>query len=48
MRTRNYIKKMYKMKSHMEAVSLRLQTMQSSAQMVRLHARARGRQGLDI
>jgi len=32
-RTRNYIKKMYKMKSHMEAVSLRLQTMQSSAQM---------------
>ena len=34
-RTRNYIKKMYKMKSHMEAVSLRLQTMQSSAQMVR-------------
>ena len=35
-RTRGYIKKMYKMKSHMEAVSLRLQTMQSSAQMVRL------------
>ena len=34
-RTRGYIKKMYKMKSHMEAVSLRLQTMQSSAQMVR-------------
>ena len=33
-RTRGYIKKMYKMKSHMEAVSLRLQTMQSSAQMV--------------
>merc|ERR1719197_922846 len=33
MRTRGYIKKMYKMKSHMEAVSLRLQTMQSSAQM---------------
>merc|ERR1719482_2067812 len=32
-RTRAYIKKMYKMKSHMEAVSLRLQTMQSSAQM---------------
>uniref|UniRef100_A0A7S0J2V3 Charged multivesicular body protein 2a n=1 Tax=Calcidiscus leptoporus TaxID=127549 RepID=A0A7S0J2V3_9EUKA len=32
-RTRGYIKKMYKMKSHMEAVSLRLQTMQSSAQM---------------
>merc|ERR550514_2343445 len=32
-RTRAYIKKMHKMKSHMEAVSLRLQTMQSSAQM---------------
>merc|ERR1719271_1782428 len=32
-RTRAYIKKMYKMKSHMEAVSMRLQTMQSSAQM---------------
>ena len=32
-RTRGYIKKMYKMKSHMEAVSLRLATMQSSAQM---------------
>merc|ERR1719460_3210691 len=32
-RTRTYIKKMYKMKSHMEAISLRLQTMQSSAQM---------------
>merc|ERR1719333_346325 len=32
-RTRQYIKKMHKMKSHMEAVSLRLQTMQSSAQM---------------
>ena len=32
-RTRAYIKKMYKMKSHMEAISLRLQTMQSSQQM---------------
>ena len=32
-RTRNYIKKMYKMKSHLEAVSLRLTTMQSSQQM---------------
>ena len=32
-RTRGYIKKMHKMKSHMEAVSLRLQTMSSSAQM---------------
>merc|ERR1719456_1882975 len=32
-RTRGYIKKMFKMKSHMEAVSLRLTTMQSSAQM---------------
>ena len=32
-RTRSYIKKMYKMKSHMEAVSLRLQTMSSSQQM---------------
>ena len=34
-RTRNYIKKMHKMKSHMEAISLRLTTMASSAQMVR-------------
>ena len=34
-RTRGYIKKMYKMKSHMEAISLRLQTMQSSAEMAR-------------
>ena len=32
-RTRGYIKKMFKMKSHMEAISLRLQTMQSSMQM---------------
>lgn len=32
-RTRGYIKKMFKMKSHMEAISLRLTTMQSSAQM---------------
>ena len=32
-RTRGYIKKMFKMKAHMEAVSLRLQTMSSSAQM---------------
>merc|ERR1719482_2025795 len=32
-RTRAYIKKMHKMKSHMEAVSLRLQTMSSSQQM---------------
>ena len=32
-RTRGYIKKMIKMKSHMEAVSLRLMTMQSSASM---------------
>ena len=32
-RTRGYIKKMFKMKSHMEAVSLRLQTMSSSQQM---------------
>merc|ERR1719473_1091041 len=32
-RTRGYIKKMHKMKSHMEAVSLRLMTMSSSAQM---------------
>ena len=32
-RTRAYVKKMYKMKSHMEAISLRLQTMQSSQQM---------------
>merc|ERR1719409_80740 len=32
-RTRGYIKKMHKMKSHMEAVSLRLTTMQSSQQM---------------
>ena len=32
-RTRGYIKKMIKMKSHMEAVSLRLMTMSSSAQM---------------
>ena len=32
-RTRAYIKKMLKMKSHMEAVALRLQTMQSSASM---------------
>jgi len=32
-RTRGYIKKMLKMKSHMEAISLRLTTMQSSAQM---------------
>ena len=32
-RTRSYIKKMFKMKSHMEAISLRLTTMQSSAQM---------------
>ena len=31
-RTRAYIKKMHKMKSHMEAVSLRLQTMSSSQQ----------------
>ena len=34
-RTRGYIKKMHKMKSHMEAISLRLTTMQSSQQMVR-------------
>ena len=32
-RTRAYIKKMHKMKSHMEAVSLRLQTMSSTQQM---------------
>ena len=32
-RTRGYIKKMMKMKSHMEAVSLRLMTMSSSASM---------------
>jgi len=32
-RTRGYIKKMFKMKSHMEAISLRLTTMQSSTQM---------------
>merc|ERR1719188_2583502 len=32
-RTRGYIKKMFQMKSHMEAISLRLQTMQSSMQM---------------
>jgi len=32
-RTRGYIKKMFKMKSHMEAISLRLTTMQSSQQM---------------
>merc|ERR1719378_1082730 len=32
-RTRGYIKKMYKMKSHMEAISLKLATMSSSAQM---------------
>merc|ERR1719456_988828 len=32
-RTRGYIKKMFKMKSHMEAISLRLSTMQSSVQM---------------
>merc|ERR1719269_486827 len=32
-RTRGYIKKMYKMKSYMEAISLRLTTMQSSQQM---------------
>ena len=32
-RTRAYIRKMHKMKSHMEAVSLRLQTMSSSQQM---------------
>ena len=32
-RTRGYIKKMYKMKSHMEAISLRLTTMQSTQQM---------------
>ena len=32
-RTRNYIKKMHKMKGHLEAVSLRLTTMQSSQQM---------------
>ena len=32
-RTRGYIKKMHKMKSHMEAISLRLTTMQSSQQM---------------
>ena len=32
-RTRGYIKKMYRMKSHMEAVSLRLQTISSSQQM---------------
>jgi charged multivesicular body protein 2A len=32
-RTGAYVKKMYKMKSHMEAISLRLQTMQSSQQM---------------
>jgi len=32
-RTRGYIKKMFKMKSHMEAISLRLATIQSSQQM---------------
>ena len=32
-RTRGYIKKMFRMKSHMEAISLRLSTMQSSQQM---------------
>jgi len=32
-RTRGYIKKMYKMKSHMEAISLRLTTMQTTQQM---------------
>merc|ERR1719281_439232 len=32
-RTRGYIKKMHKMKSHMEAISLRLTTMSSSQQM---------------
>ena len=32
-RTRNYIKKMWKMKSHLEAVSLRLTTMQTSQSM---------------
>lgn len=39
-RTRGYIKKMFKMKSHMEAISLRLTTMQSSQQMVRMGTRA--------
>ena len=32
-RTRGYIKKMYKMKSHLEAISLRLTTMQTTNQM---------------
>ena len=35
MRTRGYIKKMYKMSSNMSAISLRLQTMSSSAQMAK-------------
>ena len=34
-RTRGYIKKMYKMSSNMSAISLRLQTMSSSAQMAK-------------
>jgi len=34
-RTRGYIKKMHKMKSHLEAVSLRLTTMQSNQQMAK-------------
>ena len=45
-RTRGYIKKMHKMKSHMESVSLRLQTMSTAQQMVRaLHRRRRRRSG---
>ena len=38
-RTRSYIKKMFKMKSHMEAVSLRLQTMSSSLCCIYLNCR---------
>jgi charged multivesicular body protein 2A len=34
-RTRGYVKKMYRMKSHLEAVSLRLTTMQTNQQMAK-------------